>query len=62
MSASASASPTAKASTAGTGTTAQGGNLASTGSTVGPIAVGAAALVAAGGALYVAVRRRGVRG
>ncbi|MGW7194261.1 peptidase, partial [Streptomyces sp. NPDC054838] len=58
-SASASASPTAKASGAGTGTTAQGGNLASTGSTVGPLAVGAAALVAAGGALYVAVRRRG---
>ncbi|MFI5827345.1 hypothetical protein ACIA6C_08795 [Streptomyces sp. NPDC051578] len=62
VSASASASPTAKASSTGTGTTAQGGNLASTGSTVGPIAVGAAALVAAGGALYVAVRRRGVRG
>ncbi|MEU9418323.1 peptidase [Streptomyces sp. NPDC048272] len=44
----------------GTGTTAQGGgNLASTGVTAGPIALGAAALIAAGGALYVAVRRRG---
>ncbi|THA56434.1 peptidase [Streptomyces sp. A1136] len=61
VSASASASPTASASGAGTGTTAQGGNLASTGSTVGPLAIGAAALVAAGGALYVAVRRRGAR-
>lgn len=44
----------------GTGTTAHGsGGLASTGVTAGPIALGAAALIAAGGALYVAVRRRG---
>ncbi|MFF1559090.1 peptidase [Streptomyces sp. NPDC058279] len=63
VSASASPSSTSTASGGtGTGTTAQGGNLASTGSTVGPLAVGAAALVAAGGALYVAVRRRGARG
>ncbi|MFD9378615.1 peptidase [Streptomyces sp. NPDC059999] len=69
----ASATPTATASAtaaaakgtgtgtgSGTGTTAHGsGNLASTGVTAGPIALGAAALIAAGGALYVAVRRRG---
>ncbi|WP_405489771.1 peptidase [Streptomyces sp. NBC_00096] len=34
------------------------GGLASTGSTAGPIAIGAAALVAAGGALFVLFRRR----
>ncbi|KOU41579.1 hypothetical protein ADK55_27980 [Streptomyces sp. WM4235] len=65
----ASATPTASASATaagvkgtgtGSGTTAHGsGNLASTGVTAGPIALGAAALIAAGGALYVAVRRRG---
>ncbi|MBT2467664.1 peptidase [Streptomyces sp. ISL-66] len=42
---------------AGKGPKANGG-LASTGSTALPVAIGGAALVAAGGALYVAVRRR----
>ncbi|MFE2551396.1 peptidase [Streptomyces sp. NPDC059355] len=53
-SASASASPSTSVSAAG-GT---GGNLASTGSSVGPIALGALGAVAVGGALYVGVRRR----
>ncbi|MFE2875752.1 peptidase [Streptomyces roseus] len=54
--ASASASPSTSATTAGGG--AAGGNLASTGSSVGPVALGALAAVAVGGALYVGVRRR----
>ncbi|KOY57983.1 hypothetical protein ADK59_11505 [Streptomyces sp. XY332] len=55
-SASASATPTASSSTTAAGAT--GGNLASTGSSVGPLALGALAAVAVGGALYVGVRRR----
>lgn len=55
-SASASATPTASSSTTAAGGT--GGNLASTGSSVGPVALGALAAVAVGGALYVGVRRR----
>ncbi|MCJ1679468.1 hypothetical protein MTF65_19395 [Streptomyces sp. APSN-46.1] len=58
-SASASAKPSSTAGT-GTGTGAKAnGNLASTGSSAGPLAIGAAVLVAAGGLLFVAVRRRG---
>ncbi|MFB7052913.1 peptidase [Streptomyces vinaceus] len=53
-SASASASATTSASAAG----AAGGNLASTGSSVGPVALGALGAVAVGGALYAGVRRR----
>ncbi|MFK0232255.1 peptidase [Streptomyces vinaceus] len=55
-SASASASSSASPSTSGAG--AAGGNLASTGSSVGPVALGALGAVAVGGALYVGVRRR----
>ncbi|WP_328620522.1 peptidase [Streptomyces sp. NBC_00354] len=55
-SASASATPSASSSTTAAGGT--GGNLASTGSSVGPVALGALAAVAVGGALYVGVRRR----
>ncbi|MFG2712722.1 hypothetical protein ACGFX2_19525 [Streptomyces goshikiensis] len=60
-SSSTSPTPSASATTAaatGTGPKANG-NLASTGSSVGPVAFGAAVLVAAGGLLFVAVRRRG---
>ncbi|MFD3552574.1 hypothetical protein ACFWWA_10765 [Streptomyces goshikiensis] len=53
-----SASVTTAAAATGTGPKANG-NLASTGSSVGPVAFGAAVLVAAGGLLFVAVRRRG---
>ncbi|MER8093442.1 hypothetical protein [Streptomyces goshikiensis] len=53
-----SASTTTTAAVTGTGPKANG-NLASTGSSVGPVAFGAAVLVAAGGLLFVAVRRRG---
>ncbi|OEJ33349.1 hypothetical protein [Streptomyces subrutilus] len=49
-----SATPSAGAST---GTTAQGG-LANTGVSAGPLMIGAAALVAAGGAVFLAFRRR----
>ncbi|MFI5636016.1 peptidase [Streptomyces goshikiensis] len=52
-----SASVTTAAAVTGTGPKANG-NLASTGSSVGPVAFGAAVLVAAGGLLFVAVRRR----
>ncbi|MFH8641238.1 MULTISPECIES: hypothetical protein [Streptomyces] len=52
-----SASVTTTAAVTGTGPKANG-NLASTGSSVGPVAFGAAVLVAAGGLLFVAVRRR----
>ncbi|MCX4527609.1 MULTISPECIES: peptidase [unclassified Streptomyces] len=54
-------SPSASANTATTGGTGAkaNGNLASTGSSVGPVALGAAVLVAAGGLLFVAARRRG---
>ncbi|MEV0411967.1 peptidase [Streptomyces sp. NPDC050448] len=55
-SASASVSPTASSVVSAAGGT--GGNLASTGSSVGPIALGALGAVAVGGALYVGVRRR----
>ncbi|MFE6841624.1 peptidase [Streptomyces sp. NPDC057686] len=55
-SASASATPSASSSTTAAGGT--GGNLASTGSSVGPVALGALAAVVVGGALYVGVRRR----
>ncbi|MGW2274326.1 peptidase [Streptomyces yangpuensis] len=63
--ATATASPTATASssatptstTGTTGTTPNGG-LASTGSSVGPLALGGAVLVAAGGGLVLAFRRR----
>ncbi|MGW6687414.1 peptidase [Streptomyces sp. NPDC054961] len=55
---SATASATAPAAPgSGNGTKANGG-LASTGSTALPVAIGGAALVAAGGALYLAFRRR----
>ncbi|MEV6577005.1 peptidase [Streptomyces sp. NPDC051582] len=58
-SASASASASASPSTSATAAAgAAGGNLASTGSSVGPIALGALGAVAVGGALYVGVRRR----
>lgn len=53
---SASASATVSSSPSAAGGT--GGNLASTGSSVGPIALGALAAVVAGGALYVGARRR----
>ncbi|MFD5508884.1 peptidase [Streptomyces sp. NPDC127051] len=53
---SASVSPSASAFASAAGGT--GGNLASTGSSVGPIALGALGAVAVGGALYVGVRRR----
>lgn len=53
---SSSVSPSASTGT-GTGAKPNGG-LASTGSSVGPVAVGAAVLVAAGGLLFVVFRRR----
>ncbi|MFJ3925745.1 peptidase [Streptomyces sp. NPDC090022] len=55
-SASASASPVVSSGPSAAG--GAGGNLASTGSSVGPVALGAAAAVIVGGALYVGVRRR----
>ncbi|MET9882160.1 peptidase [Streptomyces sp. NPDC006430] len=55
-SASASVTPTTSSGASAAGGT--GGNLASTGSSVGPIALAAAAAVAVGGALFVGVRRR----
>ncbi|MGW0394114.1 hypothetical protein ACWDYJ_25170 [Streptomyces sp. NPDC003042] len=60
-SASASATPSVTSSASATpAATAQGGGgpLASTGATAGPLALGAAVLVAAGGVLYLASRRR----
>ncbi|MFD7085640.1 peptidase [Streptomyces sp. NPDC059918] len=57
-SASASASASASPGTSATATGAAGGNLASTGSSVGPIALGALGAVAVGGALFAGVRRR----
>ncbi|MFJ6794855.1 peptidase [Streptomyces sp. NPDC091268] len=54
----ASASPSASVSAAPSAGAAPHGGLASTGSAVGPLAVGAAALVAAGGALVLGFRRR----
>ncbi|MEU8432165.1 hypothetical protein AB0F18_04520 [Streptomyces sp. NPDC029216] len=61
-SAGASASPSPSASGAGTtggGTGTGGGPLASTGSQAGLIGLGAAGLLAVGGALYLSSRRRG---
>uniref|UniRef100_A0AAU2JUM9 LPXTG cell wall anchor domain-containing protein n=1 Tax=Streptomyces sp. NBC_00049 TaxID=2903617 RepID=A0AAU2JUM9_9ACTN len=57
-SATASATPGATAGNGGK----PNGDLASTGSTVGPIALGGAALVAAGGALFLVFRRRAAAG
>ncbi|MER5733180.1 LPXTG cell wall anchor domain-containing protein [Streptomyces sp. NPDC002138] len=59
VSPSASASPSGTpVPVAGTGGGTPNGNLASTGSSAAPLALGAAMLLAAGGALYVAFRRR----
>lgn len=57
-SASVSASVSASASSSVSAAGGTGGNLASTGSSVGPIALGALGAVVVGGALYVGARRR----
>ncbi|MFB6812892.1 peptidase [Streptomyces sp. NPDC056387] len=60
-SASASASVSASASSSVSAAGGASGNLASTGSPVGPIALGALGAVAVGGALYAGARRRSGR-